>query len=149
MLFLSLQKTFKHLPKVKRIVAQSYLTLWDPMDYSPPGFSCPGTLHTKILEWTVIPFSWDLPKPGIKSRSPALQADSLPFEPPGKPPKVLQKESSPFLLFSHDHPRPCACWPLTWHLLTPLFSAKMFPTKWKKVIYWGFFPLYPTEPKEQ
>ena len=29
----------------------------------------------------------DLPNPGIKPRSPALQADSLPFEPPGKPSK--------------------------------------------------------------
>ena len=28
---------------------------------------------------------WDLPKPVIKPRSPALQADSLPAEPPGKP----------------------------------------------------------------
>ena len=27
----------------------------------------------------------DLPKPGIKPRSPALQTDSLPSEPPGKP----------------------------------------------------------------
>ena len=27
----------------------------------------------------------DLPNPGIKPRSPALQADSLPAEPPGKP----------------------------------------------------------------
>ena len=27
----------------------------------------------------------DLPNPGIKSRSQALQADSLPSEPPGKP----------------------------------------------------------------
>jgi len=27
----------------------------------------------------------DLPDPGIEPRSPALQADSLPFEPPGKP----------------------------------------------------------------
>ena len=26
----------------------------------------------------------DLPNPGVKSRSPALQADSLPSEPPGK-----------------------------------------------------------------
>ena len=26
------------------------------------------------------------PSPGIKPRSPALQADSLPSEPPGKPP---------------------------------------------------------------
>ena len=27
----------------------------------------------------------DLPNPGIKPRSPTLQADSLPSEPPGKP----------------------------------------------------------------
>ena len=28
---------------------------------------------------------WDLPNPGIKPRSPASQADSLPSEPPRKP----------------------------------------------------------------
>ena len=31
------------------------------------------------------PFPGDLPNPGIEPRSPALQADSLPSEPPGKP----------------------------------------------------------------
>ena len=31
------------------------------------------------------PFPRDLPDTGIKPRSPALQADSLPTEPPGKP----------------------------------------------------------------
>ena len=31
-----------------------------------------------------MPSSRDLPKPGIKSRSPAWQADSLLSEPPGK-----------------------------------------------------------------
>ena len=30
----------------------------------------------------------DLPNPGVKPRSPALQMGSLPSEPPGKPPKV-------------------------------------------------------------
>ena len=37
--------------------------------------------------WSGLPFHspGDLPDPGIKSRSPALQADSLPSEPPGKP----------------------------------------------------------------
>ena len=28
---------------------------------------------------------WDLPNPGIEPRPPALQMDSLPAEPPGKP----------------------------------------------------------------
>ena len=32
-----------------------------------------------------MPSSRDLPDPGIKPRSPALQADSLPSEPSGKP----------------------------------------------------------------
>ena len=32
----------------------------------------------------------DLPNPGIELRSPALQADSLPFEPQGKPLKTVR-----------------------------------------------------------
>ena len=37
--------------------------------------------------WSGWPFPspGDLPKPGIQPRSPALQVDSLPAEPPGKP----------------------------------------------------------------
>ena len=37
--------------------------------------------------WDVLPFPSpeDLPEPRIKSWSSALQADSLPTEPPGKP----------------------------------------------------------------
>ena len=37
--------------------------------------------------WSGLPFHSpeDLPNPGIKPESPALQADSLPSEPPGKP----------------------------------------------------------------
>ena len=33
----------------------------------------------------LFPSPGDLPNPGIKQECPALQADSLPFEPPGKP----------------------------------------------------------------
>jgi len=37
--------------------------------------------------WSGWPFPspGDLPNPGIKPRSPTLQVDSLPAEPPGKP----------------------------------------------------------------
>ena len=38
-----------------------------------------------IPEWVAIPYPGDLPDPGIKPRSPALQVDSLPAELPGKP----------------------------------------------------------------
>ena len=39
---------------------------------------------TRILEWVTYPFSADLPNPGIKLGSPALQADSLLTELSGK-----------------------------------------------------------------
>ena len=55
------------------------------MDCSPPGSSVHGILQARILEWVAIPFSGYLPDPGIEPGSPALQADSLPSEPPGKP----------------------------------------------------------------
>ena len=38
-------------------VAQSYLTLRDPMDCSPPGSSIHGTLKARVLEWGAIAFS--------------------------------------------------------------------------------------------
>ena len=37
------------------------------------------------MEWEPFPSPGDLPNLGIEPRSPALQADSLPSEPPGKP----------------------------------------------------------------
>ena len=42
-----------------------------------------GILQVRILEWVAIPFTRGFPEPGIGPRSPALQADSLPSEPPG------------------------------------------------------------------
>ena len=65
-------------------VTQLCLTLCDPMDYSPPGSSVHGILQARILEWVPFP-PGDLPDPGIKPRYPALQADALTSEPPGKP----------------------------------------------------------------
>ena len=44
-----------------------------------------GILQARILEWLPFPSPGDLPDLGIKPRSPTLQADSLPAEPPGKP----------------------------------------------------------------
>ena len=49
-----------------------------------PGSPVNGILQARILEWVAIPFSRDLPNPEIKPRSPVLQVDSLPSEPPGK-----------------------------------------------------------------
>ena len=38
-----------------------------------------------MLKWVAIPISGDLPDLGVEPVSPALQADSLLSEPPGKP----------------------------------------------------------------
>ena len=56
-------------------VSQLCLTLCDPMEFSRQEY------------WSGLPFPspGDLPDPGIKPRCSALQADSLPSEPPGKP----------------------------------------------------------------
>ena len=43
-----------------------------------------GILQARIREWVMIPSLGDLPNQGIEPRSPALQADSLLAELPGK-----------------------------------------------------------------
>ena len=64
--------------KVK--VSQSCLTLCNLM-----GYMVYGILQDRILEWVANSFSSNLNNLGIEPRPPALQADSLPSEPPGKP----------------------------------------------------------------
>ena len=63
-----------------REVAQPHLTLCDHMDYTVHGI-----LQVRILEW--VPFSRGSSQPRDQPRSLALQADSLPAKPPGKPKK--------------------------------------------------------------
>ena len=36
---------------------QLYLTLWDPIDGSPPGSSVHGIFQARVLEWGAITFS--------------------------------------------------------------------------------------------
>ena len=51
-------------------VTQSCLTLWDPMDCSPPGSSVHGIFQARVLEWVVISFSTeDLPDSKTRSWS--------------------------------------------------------------------------------
>ena len=78
-----------HLPSeaaVLCLVAQSCLTLCNPMDCNLPGSSVHGDSPGKNTGLGCHdPPPGDLPNPGIKTRSPTLWADSLPSEPPGKP----------------------------------------------------------------
>ena len=61
-------------------------TLCNAMDYRPPGSSVHGILQAKNTGVGCLSLlQGNLPNPGIKPGSPALQADSLSSEPPGKP----------------------------------------------------------------
>ena len=61
------------------------------MECSPQGSSAHGISQARILEWVAISFSRDLPDPEIEPASPALQVNSLPGKPPGKPKEVIQQ----------------------------------------------------------
>ena len=57
-----------------------------PHGLQPARLLCPWGF-SRQEHWSGLPCPppWDPPNPGIEPRSPALQADSLPPEPPGKP----------------------------------------------------------------
>ena len=68
------------------VVAQSRPTLCDPVDCV--AHQAPLSMGFSRQEyWSGLPFPspGDLPDLGIEPRSPALQADALTSEPPGKP----------------------------------------------------------------
>ena len=59
--------------------AQLCPNLCEPMDYSVHEI-----LQARILKWVAVPSPGNLPDPGMAPGSPALQADTLPAELPGK-----------------------------------------------------------------
>ena len=63
-----------------------FATPWTVAHQAPPsmGFS-------RQEYWSGLPFPspGDIPDPGIEPRSPALEADTLTSEPPGKPKQIL------------------------------------------------------------
>ena len=65
------------------VVSDSFLTSWTVACQAPPfmGFS-----RQEYHNGLPFPSPGDLPNPGVKPRSPSLQADSLLCEPPGRPP---------------------------------------------------------------
>ena len=70
------------------LVAQLCLTLCDPMDYSPQAPLSMGFSRQEYWSGLPFPSPGDLPNPWIEPGSRALQADSLPAEPPRKPYKA-------------------------------------------------------------
>ena len=75
------------------LITQSCPTLCDPMDHSL-GFS-----RQEYGNGLPFPSPENLPDPGIKPESPALQAHSLPSEPPGAP-CAIQKISISYLFYT-------------------------------------------------
>ena len=67
------------------LVAQSCPALCNLMDGISPGSSV--HVISQARQWSELPFLSleDLPNPGVKPKSPALQTDSLPFELKGSP----------------------------------------------------------------
>ena len=61
------------------LISQSCLTLRDPKDCSPPGFSVRGRVGSQVSP------RGDLPNPGIEPTSTALQVNSLLLSHQGSP----------------------------------------------------------------
>ena len=85
--FFALKALFKLVSEVKLLSrVRLFVTPWTVAYQAPPsmGFS-------RRECWSRLPFPspGDLPDPGIEPGSPALQADALPSEPPGKPLKLV------------------------------------------------------------
>ena len=85
--------------KVKVTVTQSCPTLCNPRDCSLSGSSSMEFSRQEYWCGLPCPPPGDLLNPGIKTGSPALQADSLSFQPPGKPSLASQFSS---VQFSHS-----------------------------------------------
>ena len=78
---------FNHL-----VMSRHFSTSWTAAHQAPLSMGFPRQEYWSEL---LFPSPGDLPDPGIKSRSPALQAHSSPSEPPGKsfPLETLPKQN--------------------------------------------------------
>ena len=106
-------------------VTQSHLTLQLHGLY-PTRHPCPWGFSRKEY-WSELPFPspGDLPNPGTEPRSPALQVDSLPAEPSGKP-----TNASPFSIIHID---------TLYQLEEVSFSCSSTKSLMFLCMNWGFF----------
>ena len=123
------------------LVTQSCPTLW-PHGLQPSRLLCPwGFSKEEYLSGLAGPPPGDLPNPGIKPRSPTLQADSFPSEPSGNP-KNTRVESLSLLQgnFSTQGSNPglLHCKQILYHL------SHQGKWKWNRSILSDFLWLQPT-----
>ena len=97
-------------------VAQSCLTLSNPVDCSLPGSSIHGIFQARVLEWGAIAFSALAPLPGIKAAHSGLESEVLTNGSPGK--------SQPFP-FDETQIKPCWSW-----------SSNTLAMWWEELTYW-------------
>ena len=87
------------------LVAKLCLTLCDPMDCSPPGFSVHGILQERLLEWVTMPSSKGSSQPRDQTSDLLCllhwQVGSLPLVPPGKPSVAYFDLKNKFLRTNH------------------------------------------------
>ena len=105
-------RSSKRLWKVKLKVQMKSLScifLCDSTDCRPPDFSVRGAFQARVLEWVAISFSRGSPHPGMEPRSPAVQADASPSEPPGRPLKRLDPECQ-HSEWEGEEPNPLIVW---------------------------------------
>ena len=67
------------------LVAQSSLTLCNPMDCSPQGSSAYGIFPARILEWVVIPFSRESSQPKDQTQVSCIAGRFFTIRDTGKP----------------------------------------------------------------
>ena len=103
--FLKIIILTKERKKVKsRSRVQLFVTPWTVAHQVPPSMEFFRQEYQSRLPF---PSAGDLPNPGIEPRSLALQADTLPSEPPGNPKKVVPIFSMYFLPNGQQiHPSP-------------------------------------------
>ena len=82
---------FKEHPNLKQYI---FVTTWTVAYQAPQSVEFSRQEYWSGLSF---PSPGDLPNPGIEPESPALQADALPSEPPGKPIYCINYHSVPYL----------------------------------------------------
>ena len=117
---------FSYCVSIITLVAQSCLTLCDPMDCSLPGSSVHRILQARILEWVAISFSRGSSWPRDQTWIPCIEGRFLTW---------TTREacvSTGWLFFSNglmcgpQGKRDCCCpWAL---IFEPAYSQKMFPS---------------------
>ena len=75
---------------VVALAAQSYPTLRDTMDCSPPGSSVHGILQARIPEWVAIPFSRGSSPPGDRTQVSCTAGSFCTVWATGKPMSLIE-----------------------------------------------------------